>query len=267
MAFRDLHRRGSPFVLANAWDAGTARILTGAGFDALGTSSAGLAFGLGVADGVNLLDRDLTLHNARLIVEATPLPVSADLESGFADTAAGIEDTILRAADVGLVGCSIEDATGRPDAPILDLDGATDRVRHAVLAARSLPFPFTVTARAENFLYGNPDLDDTIRRLRAYAGADVLFAPALPDRAAVRKICATAPRPVNVLIGGLAPLPSVTELGLLGAARVSLGSLLARTALGAVQRAAQEVHAHGTFDFAAQALPYPQVNAVMSTRG
>jgi len=267
VAFRDLHRRGSPFVLANAWDAGTARILTGAGFDALGTSSAGLAFGLGVADGVNLLDRDLTLHNARLIVEATPLPVSADLESGFADTAAGIEDTILRAADVGLVGCSIEDATGRPDAPILDLDGATDRVRHAVLAARSLPFPFTVTARAENFLYGNPDLDDTIRRLRAYAGADVLFAPALPDRAAVRKICATAPRPVNVLIGGLAPLPSVTELGLLGAARVSLGSLLARTALGAVQRAAQEVHAHGTFDFAAQALPYPQVNAVMSTRG
>lgn len=268
IAFRDLHHRDTPFVLANAWDGGTARLLTHAGFAALGTTSAGLSFSLARPDGANAVDRTRTLENARQIVASTSLPVSADLESGFGETTEEIEETFRLAAEVGLVGGSIEDATGAPSAPIRPLDEAADRVRHAVRAASQLPFPFTVTARAENFLYGDPDLADTIGRLQAYAlaGADVLYAPGLPDLDSIRRVCAEVPKPVNVLVGGQSP-PSVAELGRLGVSRVSLGSLLARAALFTVLTTAREIQEHGTFSFATNAIPYAEANAFMSAQG
>jgi 2-methylisocitrate lyase-like PEP mutase family enzyme len=197
--FQALHGAGT-FVVPNPWDAGTARLLPGLGYPALATTSAGLAFALGRGDGVNLLERDETLDNARAIVAATALPVSADLESGFGRTPA---ETIRRAAAAGLVGGSIEDATGDPDRPIRPLAEAAERVAAAAEAAKALPFPFTLTARAENFLYGTADLDDTMARLQAYeaAGPDVLYAPALPDLDAVRAVVTGLDRPVNVRAG------------------------------------------------------------------
>jgi 2-methylisocitrate lyase-like PEP mutase family enzyme len=264
VAFRDLHQGPGAFVIPNPWDAGTARLLTGAGFPALATTSAGLAFTLGRADGANLLTREEILGNARTIVAASHLPVSADLESGFGDTPDDVATTIRLAADAGLVGGSIEDATGDPDNPIHPIDVAVRRVAAAVAAARELPFPFTLTARAENFLYGRRDLDDTIVRLRAYqhAGAHVLYAPALPDLAAVTAVCRAVDRPVNVLVGGAAM--SVTELGEAGARRISLGSALARTAIAAVLTATDEILTHGTFGFTRTALPYPDANATFA---
>jgi 2-methylisocitrate lyase-like PEP mutase family enzyme len=263
VAFRDLHSGPGAFVMPNPWDAGTARILAGLGFRALATTSAGVAFSLGRPDGSNRLRRSEALDNAREIVAATGLPVSADLESCYGDTAAEIAETIRLAADAGLVGGSIEDATGHADAPILPLHDAVERVIAAVEAAAKLPFPFTVTARAENFLYGRPDLDDTIGRLRAFeaAGADVLYAPALPDLDAVRAICNAVTRPVNVITG---PAFSVADLRACGVRRISLGSALARAALGAVIRAAREIEQQGTFTFLADALPYGETNALMS---
>jgi 2-methylisocitrate lyase-like PEP mutase family enzyme len=262
VAFRGLHR--SAFVVANAWDAGSARLLTRAGSVALATTSAGLAFALGVPDGAGRIDRATTLANARAIVEATPLPVTADLESGFGETPAELEATYLAAAEIGLVGGSIEDATGLPDAPIRPLDEALDRVRHVVATVRRLPFPFTVTARAENYLYGRPDLDDTIRRLVAYrdAGADVLYAPGLPTSDSLRQVCAALDAPVNALVGS-PPAASVAELADLGARRISLGSLLARLALTAVADAADGLVGTGTLPSPAAALSYAHVNALM----
>ena len=264
-AFRELHAGGEAFVVPNPWDAGTARLLSQLGFAALATTSAGLAFSLGRSDGVNLVDRDDALRNARSIVAATQLPVSADLESCYAQSAAQIADTIRLAAEAGLVGCSIEDATGYPEAPIQPLEVAAERVSAAAAAARALPFPFTLTARAENFLYGRADLKDTIRRLQAFqeAGADVLYAPCLPDADAIRAVCAAVDRPVNV-IAGVGPALSVAELAACGARRISLGSALARAALGAVLRAAREVRQQGTFSFTTDALPYGEANALMS---
>src|SRR5690242_18540574 len=198
--FGALHERPGAFVIPNPWDAGTARILAGLGFEALATTSAGYAVALGRRDGAGLLTRDETLANARMIVEATDLPVSADLENGFGDAPEDAAETIrLAAENAGLVGGPIEDATGDRGRPIYDRYLAIDRVAAAVEAARSLPFPFTLTARAENFLYGNPDLDDTIRRLQAYeeAGADVLYAPALPCLEAVRRVCSALSKPFN----------------------------------------------------------------------
>jgi 2-methylisocitrate lyase-like PEP mutase family enzyme len=260
---RDLQAGPDSFVIPNPWDAGTARILTGIGFRALATTSAGIAFSLGRPDGANQVSRSEALDNARAIVAATDLPVSADLESCYADSTAQIAETIWLAAEAGLVGGSIEDATGDPDAPIRPVDDAVRRVAAAVKAARKLPFPFAVTARAENFLYGRPDLDDTIARLRSFetAGADVLFAPGLPDLPAVRAVCAAVTRPVNVIAG---PAFSVADLRACGVRRISLGSALARAGLGAVIRAAQEIEQDGTFTFLAEALPYPQANALMS---
>ncbi|MEW1689812.1 oxaloacetate decarboxylase [Streptomyces sp. NPDC091265] len=265
-AFRELHYGSEPFVIPNPWNAGTAQILTGLGFPALATTSAGLAVALGVPDGADLLDRERVLANAREIVAATPLPVSADLESGFAATPQGVADTIRAAADAGLVGGSIEDATGLPSDPVRPLAEAVDRVTAAVEAARALPFPFTVTARAENFLYGRPDLDDTIRRLRAYeqAGADVLYAPGLPSADAVRAVCGSVGRPVNVLAGSQNPALGVAELAACGVRRISLGSTLSRAALGGFVRAAREVLDHGTFGFVADAPPYGEVNRWMT---
>lgn len=260
--FRALH--GKTFVIPNPWDAGSARLLAGLGFPALATTSAGLAFSLGRPDGANQLSRDEVLRNAADIVAATPLPVSADLESGFGDTPAEVAATITAAAGAGLVGGSVEDATGEPAAPIRPLAEAVARVAAAAEAARALPFAFTLTARAENFLYGRPDLPDTIARLRAFqdAGADVLYAPALPDLAAVRAVCAAVSRPVNVLAG---PRLSVPELAGAGVARISLGSALHRASYGALVRAAREVAGDGTFTFAADAYGYAEANTFMST--
>ena len=211
--FRRLHEGSEPFVVANAWDAGSACMLTQVGFAALATTSAGLAFALGRPDGANRVSRDETLANARAIVAATHLPVSADLESGYGETAEELATTIRLAADAGLVGGSIEDATGDPDHPIHPFDSAVERVAAAAATARELPFAFTLTARAENYLYGRPDLDDTIRRLRAFeaVGADVLYAPSLPDQETIRTVCASVGRPVNVLARGSGLETSVFE--------------------------------------------------------
>ncbi|GAA1258226.1 isocitrate lyase/phosphoenolpyruvate mutase family protein [Kitasatospora nipponensis] len=265
IAFRELHAGPGAFVIPNPWDAGTARMLTGLGFAALATTSAGLAFALGRADGANLVDREVPLAGARAVVAATDLPVAADLENGFGPRPEDVATTIRLAAEAGLVGGSIEDATGDDADPIRDFELAVDRVRAAVESARSLDFPFTVTARAENFLYGRPDLADTIRRLQAFeeAGADVLFAPGLPDAEAVRAVCAAVSRPVNVLAGGADRSLTVARLAELGVRRISLGSALSRAAMGAVKRAAEEILATGTFAFTADALSYQEANKLM----
>ncbi|MGD3109642.1 isocitrate lyase/PEP mutase family protein [Streptomyces sp. YGL11-2] len=266
VTFRTLHEGSEPFVVANPWDAGTARILTQHGFRALATTGAGLSYALGRSDGANLVSRAELLANAEAIVAATPLPVTADLESGFGDTPEDVAETIRHAAAAGLVGGSVEDSTGRDEDPVRPLEEAVERVAAAVAAARELDFPFTVTARAENFFQGRPDLPDTIRRLQAYeaAGADVLYAPALPDADAIRAVCSAVTRPVNVLMGSPALRLSVAELGALGVRRISVGSALSRAALGAVVRAATEIREHGTFGFGADALPYPEANALLA---
>lgn len=262
-AFKALHEREGAFVIPNPWDAGSAKLLASLGFEALATTSAGLAFSLGRPDAEGALSLDDTLDNAGEIVDATALPVAADLENGFGDLPEDCAQTILRAAEIGLVGGSIEDASGRSDAPIYDFGLAVERVRAAVQAARSLPFPFTLCARAENLLHGRMDLDDTILRLQAYAevGADVLYAPGLRTVEEVRAVVqAVAPRPVNVLMG-MAGVPlSVNQLQDLGVRRVSVGSSLARAALGAFYRAAQEIRDEGTFGYGEQAMPFAQLN-------
>lgn len=264
MAFADLHRTGT-FVLPNPWDAGTARILTGHGFPALATTSAGLAFVLGRRDGANLISRDETLANAASVVAATSLPVSADLENGFGPDPADVAETIRLAAGVGLVGGSIEDATGDHDRPIHGIAESVDRITAAVEASRALDFPFTLTARAENFLHGRPDLDDTIRRLAAYAdaGADVVYAPGLPDADAVRAVCAAVNKPVNVLVTGPTAAMSIAELRELGVRRISLGAALPRVALTAMIAAAREITDSGTFTFAGSALSHGEINTLM----
>ncbi|MER5479128.1 isocitrate lyase/phosphoenolpyruvate mutase family protein [Streptomyces sp. NPDC002734] len=264
--FRRLHEADVPFVVPNPWDAGTARILHTLGFSALATTGAGLAHARGLPDGEGRLGRAEVLENARDIVAATPLPVTADLESGFGDTPQEVARTIRLAAEAGLVGGSVEDSTGRPDDPVRPLEEAVERITAAVEAARGLDFPFTVTARAENFFQGRPDLPDTVRRLQAYqeAGADVLYAPGLPDADAVRAVCSAVDRPVNVLMGAPALALTVDELGELGVRRISVGSAMSRAALGALVRAAQEIMTHGSFTFGADALPYAEVNAMMT---
>lgn len=266
VAFRELHVGAEAFVIPNPWDAGTARLLSQLGFAALATTSAGLAFALGRPDGAHLIDRQETLLNARSIVAATHLPVSADLESCFGETAGEIAMTIRLAAEAGVVGCSIEDATGHRNLPIYPIEVAVERVAAAVEAASALPFPFTLTARADNFLYGRSDLTDTIRRLHAFeaAGADVLYAPGLPDVDAIRTVCLEVDRPVNVLAGGTGPTLSVDELTACGVRRISLGSALARTALASMLGAAREIQEQQTFSFAKGALPYGEANALMS---
>ncbi|MFE0459315.1 isocitrate lyase/phosphoenolpyruvate mutase family protein [Kitasatospora sp. NPDC058965] len=264
--FRELHERSAAFVIPNPWDAGSAKLLAGLGFPALATTSGGLAFSLGRPDGDNQVSRAEALANAADIVAATPLPVAADLESGYGPTPEDVAETIRLAARAGLVGGSIEDATGDPQAPVLEPAAAAERVRAAVEAARSLDFPFTVTARAENFLYGRPDLKDTVARLQAYqeAGADVLYAPGLPDADAVRTVCAELDRPVNVLAAAGGLNLTVAQLAELGVRRISLGSALVRAALGGLLAAAEEVRTTGTFGFAARALPYARANEIFT---
>ena len=262
-AFKALHERDGAFVIPNPWDAGSAKLLASLGFEALASTSAGLAFSLGRPDGEGALSLDETLENAAVIVDATPLPVAADLENGFGDLPEDCAQTILRAAEKGLVGGSIEDASGRSDAPIYDFELAVSRVRAAVQAARSLPFPFTLCARAENLLHVGLDLDDTILRLQAFAeaGADVLYAPGLRSVDEVRAVVqAVAPKPVNVLMGLAGVSLSVNQLQDLVVRRISVGSSMARAALGALQRAALEIREQGTFGYGEQALPFAQLN-------
>lgn len=265
--FRALHARPGAFVIPNPWDAGTARILTSLGFEALTTTSAGLAFTLGKRDGVGIVTREETLANARAIVEATDLPVAADLENGFGDAPEIVAETIRLAGErAGLVGGSIEDSTGDSQAPIYGLEHAVARVAAAAEAARALPFPFVLVGRAENHLHGRPDLQDTIRRLQAYeaAGADVLYAPGLTRAEEIRTVCAAVTKPVNVLMGGQGAAFSVAELAALGVRRISVGSALTRAALGAFVRAAREMREQGTFTFANDALPFSEMNDFMA---
>jgi 2-methylisocitrate lyase-like PEP mutase family enzyme len=256
--FQALHQREQVFVIGNPWDAGTARLLTGMGFSALSTTSAGLAFTLGRRDATASVSRDEALANARAIVEATALPVAADLENGYGHSPEVAAETIRLAAEAaGLVGGSIEDATGNPEMPIYDFEHAVERIAAAAGAARALPFPFMLVARAENYLHGRPDLDDTIRRLQAFekAGAEVLYAPGITRPDEIRTICKAVGKPVNVLMGLKgAPAISVRELGELGVRRVSIGSGFSRAAMTALYIAAREVLHHGTFNFAADTL-------------
>ena len=247
--FRALHERDGAFVIPNPWDVGTARILASMGYEALATTSAGFAFSLGLPDGA--VTRDQAMAHSRDIVEATELPVSADLEKCFADDPAGVAETIRLAADTGLAGCSVEDSTGRRDAPIFDFELAVERVAAAVAAARGLPSDFVLTARSENFLHGQRDLDDTIRRLQAFeaAGADVVYAPGLPDIDAIRTVCSSVSRPVNVVIGAPNTPYGVAELAEAGVKRISVGATFSRLAYGAVMRAAAEMRDTGTFGF------------------
>lgn len=249
LRFRELHAGPRAFVIANAWDAGSARLLVSVGFDALATSSGAAAGVLGRRD--HTLTRDEALANARTIVDACELPVSADLEKGFGDAPSDAAETIRLAGEVGLVGGSIEDASGDAARPIYDLELAAQRVARAAEAARGLAFPFTLTARAENYLHGRLDLDDTIARLRAYAeaGADVLFAPALPDLAAVRAVCAALNKPVNFMAGIPGKSFSVPELEAAGVRRISLAGSLYRAAMAAARNAAIEVKTRGSFGY------------------
>ena len=263
--FRTLHEAPGVFVIANAWDGGSARILTGLGFRALATSSGACAATLGRVDGK--VTRDEALTHARNIVAATDSPVSADLEKGFGDTPEVVAETIRLAAGTGLVGGSIEDATGDKDKPLYDIGHAVERIAAAVEAARALPFPFTLTARSENYLRGNPDLDDTIRRLQAFerAGADVLFAPGLPDLAAVRAVCEALSKPVNFMVAIKGKSFSVAELAAAGVRRISLATSLYRTAMSGLVTAAREVKDAGTFGFLDSVLTTPDLNRFLQS--
>jgi 2-methylisocitrate lyase-like PEP mutase family enzyme len=261
--FRALHEGPGAFVIPNPWDGGSARILAGLGFPALATSSGAFAGTLGRRDGN--VRRDEALAHARAVVAAVDLPVSADLENGFGHAASVAAETVRLAAETGLVGCSIEDATGDKDRPLYDIAAAIERVAASAAAARSLGFAFTLTARAENFLRGNPNLDDTIKRLLAYqgAGADVLMAPGLPDLDAVKEVCAALSKPFNFMAGIKGK--SFTRAGLeaAGVRRISLASSLYRAAMGALITAADEVRESGTFAYLDAALTTPELNHYM----
>ncbi len=262
-AFEALHRGPGAFVIPNPWDAGSARILASLGFKALATSSGASAGVLGRRDG--RVSRDEAMNHARDIVAATDLPVSADLEKGFGDAASVIAETIRLAAEAGLVGGSIEDATGNPDKPLYDRGLAVERITAAVEAARALPFKFTLTARSENYLRGNPNLDDTIRRLQAFekAGADVLFAPGLPDLAAVRAVCSALSKPVNFMAGIPGRSFTVAEVEAAGAKRISVGASFYRAAISGLVNAATEVRDAGTFRFLEGSLTTANLNTFM----
>jgi 2-methylisocitrate lyase-like PEP mutase family enzyme len=261
-AFEKLHAGPGAFVIPNPWDAGSARVLAGLGFEALATTSAGFAYSVGRRDGEVTLD-EMLLH-AAAIVEATPLPVSADLQNGFGDEPAAAGETIRRAGEVGLAGGSIEDATGRPEDPIYSLAQAVERVSAAVEAARALPFPFVLTARAENYLHGRPDLEDTIARLQAFeaAGADVLYAPGLRTVDEISAVCRAVSRPVNALAWRGAP--DLETLAAAGVRRVSVGSGLYLSAMGEFMRAARELRDEQSFRFLDDSIPSAEVSAFMA---
>jgi 2-methylisocitrate lyase-like PEP mutase family enzyme len=263
-AFRALHHRDRAFIIPNPFDVGTARLLAQLGFEALATTSAGYAFSLGLHD--NRVPRDVMMEHVADIAAATDLPVSADLENGYGDAPETCAETIRMAAQAGLAGGSIEDATQNPSDPIYEIGFAAERVRAAAEAAHALSFPFTLTARAENFINGRPDLKDTIARLQAFqaAGADVLYAPGLTSRDDIQAVVRSVDRPVNVLMGMVGVQLGVAELSALGAKRISVGSALSRAALGAFLRAGREMLEHGTFNFAKDAVSYRELNEMFS---
>lgn len=266
--FRRLHAGGEVLVLPNPWDVGTARLLANLGFQGLATTSAGLAFSLGRRDGDGAVSRDETLEHVRTIVDATPLPVTADLENGFGDTPEAVAETVRLAGEVGLAGASIEDATYRPDQPIFPTALAVERVQAAVAAARALPYPFTPTARSENFIRGHPDLDDTLSRLRAFeaAGADVLYAPGLPGESALRLVCRSVAKPVNYVAGVGPARFTLAELKEFGVRRVTIGTSFCRAGLTAVVRAAREVLERGSFDYVDGILTVGDFNELIDPR-
>jgi 2-methylisocitrate lyase-like PEP mutase family enzyme len=258
--FRDLH--ASTFVIPNPWDVGTAKLLASFGFKALATTSAGFAFSRGLADGA--VGFEAMIAHCKELVQATDLPVSADLEKGKGDSPERAAETIFAAEAAGLAGCSIEDFSGDPEKPIYDFSHAVERVAAAVEAARALKRDFVFTARAENFLHGRPDLDDTIKRLQAFekAGADVLYAPGLSDIETVRIICASVTRPVNVLA---VPDLTVAALRDAGATRISVGSKLANYAFGMLEKASREMIDEGTFGFSRDGMAYARLQKMFAT--
>jgi 2-methylisocitrate lyase-like PEP mutase family enzyme len=264
IAFRALHERDRGFIIPNPWDAGTACLLASLGFEALATTSAGYAFSAGKAD--HTIGRDEMMQHLRVIAAVTDLPVSADLGNGFGDDPNTVEETIRLAAVSGVVGGSIEDAGGRPESPIYDIELAAERVHAAAQAARSFSYPFTLTGRAENYLFGRPDLKDTIRRLQAYqeAGADVLYAPGLTRKEDIAAVVSSVDRPVNVLMGSGNSTLTSQDLSEIGVKRISVGSALSRAALSAFLSAAKEIKERGTFTFAADAVSYREINALFS---
>ena len=262
--FRALHERNGAFIIPNPWDIGTARLLAHLGFEALATTSAGYAFSVGQRD--NTIDRDQMMKHVASIVSITDLPVSADLENGFGDSAETVAETIRLAAATGLVGGSIEDSTKRPGNPIYELEHAVERLRAAAEVVRTLPFSFILTGRAENYLVGRRDLKDTIKRLQAYqeAGADVLYAPGLTRKEDMVSVVRSLDRPVNVVMGLQDVRLSLAELSEIGVKRISVGSALSRAALGAFLRAAREMQTHGTFTFADEAVSYGEISAMFN---
>ncbi len=260
--FRDLH--ASTFVIPNPWDIGTTKLLASFGFKALATTSAGFAFSRGLPDGG--VTFDAMIHHCREVTAATDLPVSADLERGKGDSPEQAAETIFAAEAAGLAGCSIEDHTGDPTNPIYDFSHAVERVAAAVEAARALKHDFVFTARAENFLWGNTDLDDTIKRLQAFekAGADVLYAPGIGDVDMVRTVCSSLTKPVNVLAR---PGFTIADLTLAGAKRISLGSGLTNFAYGMLETAAREIQQDGTFGFSRAAMPFGKLQALFRQGG
>lgn len=263
-AFRALHERPGVFVMPNPWDAGTAKLFASLGFEALATTSLGLASSLGRVDGTLCVSREELIANCREIASATDLPVNADLENGYADDPDEAATVIRLAAEAGIVGGSIEDATGDTAKPIYDFDLAVRRVAAAARVAHSLPFPFTFTARAENYLHGRPDFDDTIRRLRAFAaaGADVLYAPGLRDLATIRRVVAAVEKPVNVVMGMIDPEITVRDLAEAGVKRISVGGALARRAYAAVREAAIAMRDAGSFQWVRDAIPGKDLKAI-----
>jgi 2-methylisocitrate lyase-like PEP mutase family enzyme len=262
--FRGLHQRARAFIIPNPWDIGTARLLAHLGFEALATTSAGFAFSLGQRD--NTVGRDRMIAHVRDIVAATDLPVSADLENGFGDEPETAAETIRLGAEAGLVGGSIEDSRGRHDDPIYERDYAAERVRAAAELAHSLPFTFTLTARAENYLFGRSDLNDTIKRLQSYqeAGADVLYAPGLTRKEDIAAVVSSLDRPVNVLMGLAGVRFNLAELSEIGVKRISVGSTLSRVALGAFIRAAEEMRDQGTFTFGDDTVSFRDISEMFS---
>ena len=263
-AFRALHERPGAFIIPNPWDAGTAKLLASLGFEALATTSLGLANSLGRVDGTNTVSRNEVLENCRVIAEATALPVNADLENCYADEPRAAAEMIRLAAGAGVVGGSIEDATGNPDRPVYDFALAVERVQAAVEVARSLPVPFLLTARAENLLHGRLDLDDTIRRLQAFekAGADVLYAPGVRDLATIRTIVSAVTRPVNVVMSAADPAITAAQLAEAGVKRISVGGALSRLALAAFLKGAREMKDSGGFTWVRDTVPSRELKAI-----
>ncbi|WP_211441368.1 isocitrate lyase/PEP mutase family protein [Collimonas humicola] len=261
--FQQLHAREGAFIIPNPWDIGSARLLALLGFEALASTSAGYAFSRGLLDGA--IGREQMMAHLTELAAATGLPLSADLENGFGDSPATVAETIRLAAATGIVGGSIEDASGRREDPIYPLAFAVERIRAAAEAARALDFPFTLTARAENFLVGRADLADTIKRLQAYqeAGADVLYAPGLKSREDIAAVVSALDKPVNVVMGLQGVQLSLQELAQIGVKRVSVGGSLARAALGAFLRAAEEMREHGTFTYGNEAVGMRQISEML----